>query len=68
MSLTGGFKKNESIQLLTNKSAYLLSTTIKGNLVIDLLSDGDYSFGRILQKTEIERLNSQVNLQLQLKR
>ena len=49
------------------KNAYLLSTAIKGVLAMDLLSGGDYSFGKILQKTEVERLNSQINLQLELK-
>ncbi len=50
-----------------SKNAYLLSTAIKGALAMDLLAGGDYSLGKILQKTEVERLNSQVNLQLELK-
>ncbi len=50
-----------------SKNAYLLSTAIRGALAMDLLSGGDHSFGRILQKTDVERLNSQVNLQLELK-
>ncbi|MEJ2616069.1 MAG: hypothetical protein P8Z35_14010 [Ignavibacteriaceae bacterium] len=49
-----------------SKNAYLLSAAIKGALAMDLLSGGDYSFGRILQKTYIKRLNRQVNLQLEL--
>ncbi len=50
-----------------SRNAYLLSTAIKGALAMDLLSGGDYSFGKILQKTEVERLNSEINLQLELK-
>ncbi|MFZ0456583.1 MAG: hypothetical protein WCE54_16355 [Ignavibacteriaceae bacterium] len=50
-----------------SKNAYLLSTAIKGALAMDLLSGGDYSFGKILQKTDVERLNKQINLQLELK-
>ena len=50
-----------------SRNAYLLSTAIKGALALDLLSDGNYSISRILQKTEVERTNSQINLQLELK-
>ena len=55
------------LKCLDSKNAYLLSTAIKGALAMDLLSEGDNSFGKILQKTNVERLNSQVNLQLELK-
>ena len=49
-----------------SKNAYLLSAAIKGALAMDLLSGGDYSFGKILQKTDIERLNKQINVKLEL--
>jgi hypothetical protein len=34
---------------------------------MDLLSGGDYTLGKILERTEVGTLNSQVNLQLELK-
>ena len=62
-----GLDIESRLNCIDSKNAYLLSTAIKGALAIDLLSGGDYSFGRILQKTDVERLNKQINLQLELK-
>ena len=50
-----------------SKNAYLLSTAIKGALAMDLLSGSDLLLGKILQKTDIERSNAQINFQLELK-
>jgi len=61
-----GLDIDSKLNCSDSKNAYLLSTAIKGALAMDLLSGGDYSFGRILQKTDIEILNRQVNLQLEL--
>lgn len=62
-----GLELKSGLSCSDSKNAYLLSTAIKGALAMDLLSGGDYSFGKILQRTEVERLNSQINLQLELK-
>ena len=61
-----GLDLESKLNCSNSKNAYLLSTVIKGALAMDLLSGGDYSFGKILQKTDVERQNSQINIQLEL--
>ena len=62
-----GLELKSGLSCSDSKNAYLLSTAIKGALAMDLLSGGDYSFGKILQKTEVESSNSLINLRLELK-
>jgi len=72
-SVTLAAQFDEGIDIESNwnckdsKNAYLLSTAIKGALAMDLLSGSNHSLGKILQKTEVERSNSQINFQLELK-
>jgi hypothetical protein len=59
-----GLEIESNLNCSNSKNAYLLSTGIKGALAMDLLSGGDHSLGKILQKTDVEAKSSQVNLQL----
>jgi hypothetical protein len=71
-SITLSAKFDDGIDIESNwicnnsQNAYLLSTAIKGALAMDILSGNDFALGKILQKTEVERENSQVTLQLEL--
>ena len=71
VTLAAQFDKGVDIESNWNckdsKNAYLLSAAIKGALAMDLLSGSDHSLGKILQKTEVERTNTQINFQLELK-
>jgi len=70
ISLSAEFQEGVNIESLWNcnssKNAYLLATAIRGALAMDLFKGESNALGKLLEKMEIERENSQINIQIDI--
>ena len=70
ISLSAEFQDGVNIESLWNcnssKNAYLLATAIRGALAMDLFKSENNTLGKLLEKMEIERENSQINIQIDI--
>jgi hypothetical protein len=70
ISLSAEFREGVNIESLwkcnSPKNAYLLAAALRGALAMNLFKSENITLGKLLEKMEIERKNSQINIQIDI--